>query len=338
MDIHAALASRLRSLRSAITGGVSSTKRRSKPSAPPSMLEPLEKRVLLSSVSFTAGGFSSYDATQDLSGGAIVIDAGKGVEFSGNSWKKTPLNYNVTPNTVLEFDFSSTNEADTHAVGFDENTERLDARRMFQVHGTKAWVGNPKGAFQNFNNYPGSGTRHYAIPVGQYYTGGMKYLTFANDGDTNPGSGRFSNVSIHEGTASTPGGVATLWKEEFALANGTKADTGSTAWTIAGHEHRRPERAGASPQHPRRIHLDQPGYQYQSGRHGHPLRRRGGVVLGGVGRLPPPQLRAGRRGEVVVQRQRQLLPQDRDCYGDQRVDAATHRAVPERPGRRNLLP
>ena len=37
----------------------------------------------------------------------------------GNTWKKLGLTYTLTPDTVLEFDFASSQQAEVHAIGFD---------------------------------------------------------------------------------------------------------------------------------------------------------------------------------------------------------------------------
>ena len=111
----------------------------------------------------------------------------------GNAWKKVALNYTVTADTVLEFDFESTAQGEVHAIGFDTD-ETLSANTAFQVYGTQTW------GVQAFRDYAGSGVVHYTIPVGQYFTGNFTSLIFANDHDvaTPTGDGRFSNIIVHE--------------------------------------------------------------------------------------------------------------------------------------------
>jgi hypothetical protein len=64
----------------------------------------------------------------------------------GNRWQQIPIDYTVTANTVLEFDFSSSAQADVHGIGFDKDLQ-LSALFTFQLYGTQNW-----GA-QNFHNY-----------------------------------------------------------------------------------------------------------------------------------------------------------------------------------------
>jgi FtsP/CotA-like multicopper oxidase with cupredoxin domain len=112
----------------------------------------------------------------------------------GNAWKKVAIQYNVTTNTVLEFDFSSSAEGEIHGIGFDgDNT--IDGN-IFQLYGTQPY------GIQDFNTY-GSGTVHYTIPVGTFYTGNFLDLTFANDHDVASPTGEsvFSNIVVNEGSA-----------------------------------------------------------------------------------------------------------------------------------------
>ncbi len=138
---------------------------------------------------FTITSFSN----QDTSGNFSIVSNGAGLALSNNTWKYIPLDYTVTANTVLEFEFSSTSQGEIHAVGFeDDNT--LTATRYFKVHGTQNY------GVTNFDNYSG-GTTTYTIPVGNFYTGAMDRLVFINDNDTGSGNNSvYSNVRVYEGS------------------------------------------------------------------------------------------------------------------------------------------
>ncbi|AXT58996.1 T9SS C-terminal target domain-containing protein [Aquimarina sp. AD10] len=133
-------------------------------------------------------------ANQDSSGNnSSVVSGGSGLSLSNNTWKYITLNYNVTANTVLEFDFSSSAEGEIHAVGFDDDNA-LTANRYFKVHGTQNY------GVTNYDDYT-SGTKKYTIPVGNFYTGNMNQLVFINDNDAGSGNTSiFSNVKIYEGS------------------------------------------------------------------------------------------------------------------------------------------
>ncbi len=134
-------------------------------------------------------------SNQDSAGNFSIVNAGAGLSMQNNTWKYIPFNYTVTPNTVIEFDFSSTGQGEIHAVGF-ENDNDLTATRYFKVHGTQNY------GVTNYDNY-GSGTKKYVIPVGTFYTGSMDRLVFINDNDAGSGNNStFSDVKIYEGSCS----------------------------------------------------------------------------------------------------------------------------------------
>ncbi len=144
----------------------------------------------------SAAGYlvESYGGGQDVQASVTLSNNGNTMQITGNGWKKVSLPYNVTPNTILEFDFESTAGGEIHGIGFDTDNN-ISSNYTFQLYGTQTW------GLQDFHNYGGSGVTHYTIPVGQYYTGNMLYLTFTNDHDiTNPNATSiFSNIVVREG-------------------------------------------------------------------------------------------------------------------------------------------
>ncbi len=134
-------------------------------------------------------------STQDINGTATIEDAGATLALAGNTWKRIFLPYNITPNTVLEFDFQSDTQGEIHGIGFDTD-DAISQDRTFKLYGTQDW------GITDFNNYAASapGSKHYTIPVGQFYTGVMNFLTFTNDHDVaSPNAhSRFSNIVIYE--------------------------------------------------------------------------------------------------------------------------------------------
>lgn len=162
-------------------------------------------------VNFDTGGYtmSSYggapqDGTCDATGGVATTNGGLTLEMTGNCWKKIDLGYNVTTNTILEFDFQSTSEAEIQGIGFDtDDTINNPQSLILQVFGTQSY-----GSI--VDTYPGAGNAvgdvvHYVIPVGNYYTGNFTSMTFINDDDVAPvGNSAFSNINVYEGTPPPP--------------------------------------------------------------------------------------------------------------------------------------
>ncbi|MHA7059566.1 T9SS type A sorting domain-containing protein [Aquimarina sp. M1] len=138
---------------------------------------------------FGINGFSNQDAAGNFS----VGNGGSSLSMTNNTWKYIALNYTVTANTVIEFNFSSSSQGEIHGVGFEDDNS-LTANRYFKVHGSQNY------GITNFDNYSG-GTTTYIIPVGNFYTGTMDRLVFINDNDTGSGNTSvFSNVKIYEGS------------------------------------------------------------------------------------------------------------------------------------------
>ncbi|CAL2091474.1 M36 family metallopeptidase [Tenacibaculum sp. 190524A02b] len=138
---------------------------------------------------FTITSFSNQDSAGDYS----IGNSGASLALTNNTWKYIAMNYTVTTNTVIEFEFSSTSEGEIHAVGF-ENDNSLTSSRYFKVYGTQNY------GVTNFDDYV-SGTKKYVIPVGSSYTGAMDRLVFINDNDAGSGNNStFSNVKIYEGS------------------------------------------------------------------------------------------------------------------------------------------
>jgi hypothetical protein len=143
--------------------------------------------------SYTTRG---YGGSQDNpnTGIALVEDDGATLHMIGNRWQQIDLHdpYQVTADTYLEFDFTSTVQGEVQGIGFDNN-DGLSSGNFFQVYGTQNW-GN-----QSFHNYS-SGTKHYKIKVGDYFTGSFSQMFFAGDDDSSAtyGNSKFSNVELYE--------------------------------------------------------------------------------------------------------------------------------------------
>ncbi|MGK7941863.1 MAG: cadherin-like domain-containing protein [Crocosphaera sp.] len=138
-------------------------------------------------------------SNQDISLQTTVADNGNTLKLVGNGWKKVDLSYTITADTILEFDFKSSYEGEIHGIGFDID-DHLDPNSLFKLHGTQNW------GIRNFDNYQistGDTWTHYRIRVGDFFTGDVSYLTFANDHDV-PNTdveSIFSNIRIYENQA-----------------------------------------------------------------------------------------------------------------------------------------
>jgi hypothetical protein len=170
---------------------------------------------------FTIG---SYGGPQDVSGAVTIEDGGETLHTAGNVWKRIDLNYNVTADTVLEFDFQSTNLGEIHGIGLDTDLS-ISADKTFQLYGTQIW------GIQDFHDYSPvqAGYQRYQIPVGQYYTGPMSHLFFVNDHDTikPTAESSFHNVRIREGSVDDPR-VEVVVQPKLIFGNRYSTDCGDS--------------------------------------------------------------------------------------------------------------
>lgn len=145
-------------------------------------------------IDFADYSIDSYGGNQDA--GTYQLQSGNTVlKIQNNAWKSIALDYTVTPNTVIEFDFGSTIQGEIHGIGFDDNNT-ISYSRTFKVHGTQSW------GLLNFDNYvPDASWQRYTIPVGEFYTGTFDRLFFVSDhdGGARNGNSYFRNVRIYEG-------------------------------------------------------------------------------------------------------------------------------------------
>jgi hypothetical protein len=148
-------------------------------------------------INFEQAVVSSYGSDQDRDGVASTQDEGASLRIVGNAWKKIDLPYEITPNTVLEFDFQSTQQGDIHGIGLD-NDNVIGANRTFRLYGTQSFG---LGDYDDYDSVAPA-KKHYRIPVGQFYEGPVSYLFFVNDHDVRDGAAEsvFSRVRLYEST------------------------------------------------------------------------------------------------------------------------------------------
>ena len=143
-------------------------------------------------IDFSVTETVSY-SNQDVSANVAVEDGGTTLRLLDNTWRITNQTYEVSPNTVLEFEFAGSNEGEIHGIGVDDNNSH-EGSRLFRLWGTQAW------GRADYDNYPGGGEfRRYTIPIGQHFTGSALRLFFVNDNDAGNGNdSRFRNVRFYD--------------------------------------------------------------------------------------------------------------------------------------------
>ncbi|MGM8228840.1 CAP domain-containing protein [Cellvibrio sp. ARAG 10.3] len=154
---------------------------------------------------------------QDSRNGTVVED-GANLVITGNRWRATSTTYTITPDTILAFDFMSTEEGEIHAIGLQE-TLAYSPDNLFQLYGTQSYGMTSQGTYTSLGQY-----QRFQIPVGQYYTGENLRMVFVSDKDT-PGKTNNSHYrNLRLITPDDPAGPevvgnCSLSETELALIN-----------------------------------------------------------------------------------------------------------------------
>ncbi|SEB79285.1 type I secretion C-terminal target domain (VC_A0849 subclass) [Maribacter dokdonensis] len=154
------------------------------------------------SLKFSDNGFSSY-TSEDAANDQTISNFGFEFKLSGNAWRKADLDYNVTEDTILSFQYRLETEGEIHAIGVDFDDDfNNDNEVLFKLDGTQT------SSIVNYdynNGYSGDDSDYvtYNIRLGEYITGDINHLTFVNDhdaavGDQNDAKSSFKNVRVYE--------------------------------------------------------------------------------------------------------------------------------------------
>jgi len=145
--------------------------------------------------------FVNYAGGQDSGVPVSLIEDGFGVRLDDNAWRRYEVNYNVTANTTLDFEFRSSNIPEIAAIGFDNDTSFSNSNNQFFLYGTQT-TGITYAVPTPTYEYDGSGDWvQVSIPVGTFFTGNFSHLTFItdDDGPGDDGDAQYRNMVIHEG-------------------------------------------------------------------------------------------------------------------------------------------
>lgn len=141
-----------------------------------------------------------FDAAQDgqfgHGSGSSISPDGNELTITGNAWKKIDINYNLTANTVLSFEFYTDDPGEIFGIGFDDASGFGGGVNGYQLGGTQIWGGMD----QSFRSYSaGDGWVRFDIPIGQDYVGAMTQMVFVLDNDNDGlSSMQFRNVGFYE--------------------------------------------------------------------------------------------------------------------------------------------
>lgn len=143
----------------------------------------------------------TYAGAQDGVGVVTIQNGGAGVTLDGNLWKRRLINYTITANTIIQFDFRSTNQPEIAGFGFDNDTNFMNTNHNFFLYGSQTSGVSWRVPTPTYE-YDGSGDWvHVEIPVGTFFTGTFSHLTFINDDDGpgDDGESMYDNIILSEG-------------------------------------------------------------------------------------------------------------------------------------------
>ncbi len=158
-------------------------------------------------------GFHSYHGSQDKDGTIELIDSATGVEINGNAWKQIALDYTITENTVISFEYKSTIEGELQGFGLETDNDYSTGAATYQLYGTDSAPN-----FSTNYSYNGSGDwEHFSINVGAYQTGDVDWLTFVNDhdGGAQDGNSFYRNIVLYERDPATANVAPQAVADEF---------------------------------------------------------------------------------------------------------------------------
>ena len=146
-------------------------------------------------INFNDYPIEPYGGVQDR-GTHQIKHGGRSIKLIDSAWKAVKVDYNVNSETILEFDFASTQIGDIHAIGLDDDNIP-SGTKSFKIFGLQDW------GVLDFDDYQGNSVwKKYRIPIGQYFTGAVDRLFFISDDDFGEprGNSYFRDIKIYDGT------------------------------------------------------------------------------------------------------------------------------------------
>lgn len=173
-------------------------------------------------INIASTGFNAYSDNQDAGGVASLIYSATGAALEGNTWKKivVPMEYTVTSDTYITFEYKSTIEGEIQGFGLDTDDDYTTGPSPFKLFGTQSGG----STFIDTYEYTGAGDwQYFSINVGAHQTGAIDFLTFINDHDAAPqdGNSYFRNVVLYERDAGTINVAPQAIADEFEGAINT---------------------------------------------------------------------------------------------------------------------
>ena len=140
---------------------------------------------------------SNFSAVQFIEQKAYTSTVNNGdLVLNGESYQSVDMSYMIGPDTIIEFDYESTQRHTSHSIGWDTDDNPATPAGASNQRVLIAIYGNDNAITSPY--YDGSGREKIRIRVGDYFTGTtrlqMNNLIFGQTG----GNGRYGNVRLYE--------------------------------------------------------------------------------------------------------------------------------------------
>ncbi|MEO0406898.1 MAG: hypothetical protein AAF289_06060 [Cyanobacteria bacterium P01_A01_bin.135] len=128
--------------------------------------------------------------------GTAVTLAESPISLSGNALKSVAVDYDITPDTMMQLEFRGSGSGAIQAIGFDKDVFWGEGDGpMFKLSGTEDWT----VAEDLSDQVAGTGWQTLEVAVGQYTTDDYDHLTLLNvDGGQADVTGEFRNIRLFE--------------------------------------------------------------------------------------------------------------------------------------------
>ena len=128
-------------------------------------------------------------SNQTKYGNAKILNKNS-VYLEGNIWKRTALNYTVTPDTVLKANIKINGPAEIVGIGFESDNDITESR-IISLYGTQNFGVDQRGLVTDKENH------EITLDVGSLVSGPISRIVFVLDND-NGSKKQYSNVTFSE--------------------------------------------------------------------------------------------------------------------------------------------
>lgn len=150
-------------------------------------------------------------SSQDRGPGTTELSTnGDSISLYGNVWKRVRIDYDLTSDSILEFDFTGINEGEVHGIGF-ETDNFPSSSTVIKLWGTEQY------GITDLASYSGNSVQRFRIPIGERLLARhYQWLTLIGDHDRLPrdSAATFSTIKLYSSPISDMDITAPQWSSQ----------------------------------------------------------------------------------------------------------------------------